>query len=128
MRQASITLRGAGNDRSKQPSSMQEALLHKTAVSWMRVRLRNSTPERKPDTLFTDRGRGLHATGNGKVTPEYHAALRGQRQKQTTEQYAGSLSSQESVVLDARAAAKQHAQAELGGSTRGLRKSSETLP
>ena len=45
MRSASITPRCEGNDKSKQPSNMQE-VLHKTAVSWMRVRLRNSTSKR----------------------------------------------------------------------------------
>ena len=35
-----------GDDGAAQPGSLSEVLLHETAVSWMRVRLRNSTPSR----------------------------------------------------------------------------------
>ena len=48
-----------GDDASSQPGSMQDFLLHETAVSWLRYRLAQSTPRRSWEETRPEYGRRL---------------------------------------------------------------------
>ena len=48
-----------GDEGIKQPGSLQEVLLHETSVSWIRVRLCESTPDRCWEETREDYGRRL---------------------------------------------------------------------
>ena len=48
-----------GDDAAKQPGALQELMLHETAVSWIRVRLLKSTPNRNWEKMREDYGKRL---------------------------------------------------------------------
>ena len=48
-----------GDDAAKQPGSLQEFMLHDTAVSWIRVRLWKSIPNRNWEKMREDYGKRL---------------------------------------------------------------------
>ena len=48
-----------GDDAAKQPGALQEFMLHEAAVSWIRVRLLKSTPNRNWEETREDYGKRL---------------------------------------------------------------------
>ena len=48
-----------GDDAAKQPGSLQELMLHETAVSWIRARLLKSIPSRNWEKTREDYGKRL---------------------------------------------------------------------